>query len=264
MIRSLIGAIGLCVVATHALAADPLEIGIGYLRHAGVRSTLSLVAQPADNDGIDGARLAIEDNNTTGKFLNQHFTLTEVRLKPGDDVAKTANSLAERNSFIILDLPADDLLVVADTLRDRGTVLFDAGAIDDRLREEDCRANLVHVAPTRTMLADALGQYLVWKQWKRWLLVVGSHDNDKLYARCAAPRRDTVRRQDRAGADLRGHRRRAAHRQRRDADPAPDPRIHPAGAGLRRPRCGRRERGIRILPALSHLGSAAGCRDRPA
>ena len=182
MIRMLIGAIGLSVMATHALAADPLEIGVGYLRHAGVKSTLSLIAQPADNDGIDGARLAIEDNNTTGKFLNQHFTLTEVRLKPGDDVAKTANSLAERNSFIILDLPADELLVVADTLRDRGTVLFDAGAIDDRLREEDCRANLIHVAPTRTMLADALGQYLVWKQWKRWLLVVGSHDNDKLYA----------------------------------------------------------------------------------
>jgi ABC transporter substrate binding protein (PQQ-dependent alcohol dehydrogenase system) len=32
------------------------------------------------------------------------------------------------------------------------------------------------------MLADALAQYLVWKQWKRWLLVSGSHDNDKLYA----------------------------------------------------------------------------------
>jgi ABC transporter substrate binding protein (PQQ-dependent alcohol dehydrogenase system) len=61
-------------------------------------------------------------------------------------------------------------------------VLFDAGSIDDRLREQDCRANVVHVAPTRSMLADALAQYLVWKQWKRWLLVVGSHDGDKLYA----------------------------------------------------------------------------------
>ena len=33
---------------------------------------------------VAGARLAIEDNNTTGKFLNQHFTLEEVRLKDGD------------------------------------------------------------------------------------------------------------------------------------------------------------------------------------
>jgi ABC transporter substrate binding protein (PQQ-dependent alcohol dehydrogenase system) len=182
MIRGLIGAIGLCVMATQASAAEPLEIGIGYLRHAGIKSTLSLIEQPAENDGVAGARLAIEDNNTTGKFLNQHFTLTEARLKDGDDAVAAANQLAGRDDYIILDLPADEILKVADSLRDRGTVLFDAGSIDDRLREQDCRSNVVHVAPTRSMLADALGQYLVWKQWKRWLLVAGSHDNDKLYA----------------------------------------------------------------------------------
>ena len=182
MIRWLIGAIGASVVAAHALAADPIEIGIGYLGQANVKSTLSLVQQPADNDGVAGAHLAIEDNNTTGKFLNQHFTLHEVRLKEGEDVAKAASTLADHDSFIIVDLPADQLLKAADALRDRGTVLLNAGAIDDRLREEDCRANVIHVAPTRSMLADALAQYLVWKQWKRWLLVVGSHDADKLYA----------------------------------------------------------------------------------
>jgi ABC transporter substrate binding protein (PQQ-dependent alcohol dehydrogenase system) len=182
MIRWLVGAIGLSVVASHALAADPVEIGIGYLGHTGVKSRLSLVEQPADNDGMAGARLAIEDNNTTGKFLNQHFTLEEVRLKEGDDVAKAALALAGHNGFIIADLPADALLKAADALRDRGTVLLNAGAIDDRLREQDCRANVIHVAPTRSMLADALAQYLVWKQWKRWLLVAGSHDTDKLYA----------------------------------------------------------------------------------
>jgi ABC transporter substrate binding protein (PQQ-dependent alcohol dehydrogenase system) len=182
MIRWLVAAIGLSVVATHALAADVTEIGIAYLGHAGVKSKLSLVEQPAEDNGVAGARLAIEDNNTTGKFLNQHFTLEEVRLKDGDDVAKAALGLAGRNGFIIADLPADALLKAADALRDRGTVLLNAGSIDDRLREQDCRANVIHVAPTRSMLADALAQYLVWKQWKRWLLVVGSHDTDKLYA----------------------------------------------------------------------------------
>jgi ABC transporter substrate binding protein (PQQ-dependent alcohol dehydrogenase system) len=181
MIRWLVGAIGLSVVASHALAADPVEIGIGYLGQAGVKSKLSLVEQPAENDGIAGARLAIEDNNTTGKFLNQHFTLEEVRLKDGEDVAKVVTALAGRNNFIIADLPADALLKAADALREK-TVLFNAGSIDDRLREQDCRANVIHVAPTRSMLADALAQYLVWKQWKGWLLVVGSHEADKLYA----------------------------------------------------------------------------------
>ncbi len=183
MIRWLIGLIGLGLVATTpALAAEPTEIGIGYLHHAVIKSTLSPVEQPADNDGVAGARLAIEDNNTTGKFLDQHFTLDEVRLKNGDDVVKAAATLADHDGFIIADLPADELLKVADALRDRGTVLLNAGAIDDRLREEDCRANVVHVAPTRSMLADGLAQYLVWKQWSRWLLVVGSHEKDKLYA----------------------------------------------------------------------------------
>lgn len=182
MIRWLLGPIGLCLAAAQALAADPVTIGVGYLGVAGTRSTLSLVEQPADNDGVAGAKLAIEDNNTTGKFLNQRFTLEERRIKEGDDVVQAATVLAEHNGFIVADLPADALLKVADALRDRGTLLFNAGAIDERLREADCRANVIHAAPTRSMLADALGQYLVWKKWPRWLLVVGSHDEDKLYA----------------------------------------------------------------------------------
>jgi ABC transporter substrate binding protein (PQQ-dependent alcohol dehydrogenase system) len=182
MIRRLLGAIALSVAAAHALAAGTVEIGIGYLGHAGVKTKLSLVEQPFDNDGVAGARLAIDDNNTTGRFLNQHFSLEQLRLKDGDDVVKTATELAGRNGYIIADLPADALLKAADALRDRGTVVLNIGSIDDRLREQDCRTNVIHVAPTRSMLADALAQYLVWKQWKRWLLVAGSHDTDKLYA----------------------------------------------------------------------------------
>ncbi|MGY4597226.1 hypothetical protein ACVWXL_004972 [Bradyrhizobium sp. GM22.5] len=182
MIRWLVGLICLGFAATSALAADPVMIGVGYLGIAGTRSTLSLVEQPAENDGVAGARLAIEDNNTTGKFLNQRFALEERRIKEGEDAVQAATELAARNGFIIADLPADTLLKVADALRERGTLLFNAGAIDERLREADCRANVIHTAPTRAMLADALGQYLVWKQWKRWLLVVGSHDEDRLFA----------------------------------------------------------------------------------
>ena len=183
MIRALIGALGLALLATGALADDPVEIGIGYLHRAKVKPTLSLLAVPAENDGVAGARLAIEDNNTTGKFLNQHFTLDEKRLKDEDDPAAAATELAGRGiSLILVDLPADALLKAADAVRDRGAVVFDVGSIDDRLREEDCRGNVIHTAPTRSMLADGLAQYLVWKQWKRWLLVTGSHPEDKLYA----------------------------------------------------------------------------------
>ncbi|XUM22364.1 ABC transporter substrate-binding protein [Bradyrhizobium oligotrophicum S58] len=180
--RSLIGAIGLIAAAIAGAAAEPVDIAIGYLGRASVPQTLSPLDQPTADDGLAGARLAIEDNNTTGKFLNQRFTLIDRRVKDDEDAAQAANELAGKTGFILADLPADTLLKVADSLRGHGVTLLNVGATDDRLREQDCRANVIHVAPTRSMLADGLAQYLVWKQWKRWLLVSGSHDNDKLFA----------------------------------------------------------------------------------
>ncbi|MCL2713516.1 MAG: ABC transporter substrate-binding protein [Alphaproteobacteria bacterium] len=182
MKRCVAGVVFLCAAMSAAAASDPVEIGIGYLRHAGARPSLSLIDQAADNDGSAGAELGSEDNNTTGKFLGQHFRLEEYRLKAGEDVVAAGSALADHVGFIIADLDADELLALADGLKDRGTVVFNVGAPDERLREADCRSNIIHVAPSRAMLADALAQYLVWKQWKRWFLVVGSHERDRLYA----------------------------------------------------------------------------------
>lgn len=178
----------LVVASTLALtsalaAADPISLKIGYLGRADRTETISLLDQPASNNGVAGAQLAIEDNNTTGKFLGQSFSLETTRLKDGDDPVAGAMQLADRGaSLIIIDLPADVLLKVADAERARNVFLFNANAVDDRLRQEDCRADVIHVAPSRSMLADGLAQYLVWKRWRRWLLVLGSHDADKLYA----------------------------------------------------------------------------------
>jgi ABC transporter substrate binding protein (PQQ-dependent alcohol dehydrogenase system) len=178
----IIGGLILALISTLAMA-EPLAIKIGYLGRAEKKATISLIDFPPDNDGVAGVRLALEDDNTTGKFLNQHFSLEEVRVKEGDDPVAAVSQLADRGiSLFISDLPAAALLKVADAGRSRGLVFFNAGAIDDRLREEDCRPNVIHSAPTRSMLADGLAQYLVVKRWRRWLLVVGSHEADKLYA----------------------------------------------------------------------------------
>ena len=192
MIR-VICAAALVLAATAAVpAAETLKVPIGYLGRAEKFETISLLDQPPPNDGIAGAQLAIEDNNTTGKFLNQSFSLEAVRLKAQDDPAAAVAQLADHGiSLIIADLPADMLLKAADAGRARGVVFFNAGAADDRLRQEDCRGNVIEVAPSRAMLTDALAQYLIWKRWPRWLLVVGSHEPDKLYA--AALRRAAAR-----------------------------------------------------------------------
>ena len=183
MIRAICAAAIVFAATVRPAGAEPLNVKIGYLGRADRTETISLVEMPAANDGIAGAELAIEDNNTTGKFLNQSFSVKDVRLKQQDDPAATAMELANRNiSLFITDLPADMLLKAADAGRAHGLIFFNAGAIDDSLRQDDCRANVIHTAPSRAMLADGLAQYLVWKHWTRWLLVVGSHEKDNLYA----------------------------------------------------------------------------------
>lgn len=162
--------------------AQTAEIKAAYLHKPEPKNTISLLALPASNDGIAGAQLAFADNNTTGKFLNETFTLEEQTIqKNGDPAVATADLARDGISLVITDLPADDLLKAADAGRSHGMLFFDVGAYDDRLREEDCRANVIHVAPTRSMLADGLAQYLAWKQWRKWFLAVGSHPNDVLW-----------------------------------------------------------------------------------
>src|SRR5262249_24721340 len=135
-------------------STDAAEIDIGYLRRIDAKSTLSLIQTPANNDGIAGGRLAIDDNNTTGRFLSQQFSLEDVPLAAGANAAAETIALAERGfSLVVADLPPDELLTAADAGAPRKVLFFNVGASDDRLREEDCRATVVHTAPTRSSLA---------------------------------------------------------------------------------------------------------------
>ena len=166
-----------------ARAQDTLDIKIGYLRRAQRQETISLVQMPPPDNGVAGAQMAAKDNDTTGRFLNQRYLLVDLHLKAGDDPAMAVAELARQGiALIVADLPADDLLKAAEAGKADRILFFNAAATDDRLRQKDCRANIVHTAPSRAMLADGLAQYLVWKKWVRWFLVVGSHERDKLFA----------------------------------------------------------------------------------
>jgi ABC transporter substrate binding protein (PQQ-dependent alcohol dehydrogenase system) len=183
LLRLLLGICALIASSAAGFSEQPLEIKIGYIRLPPSRIRLSLIDIPASNDGLAGAQLATDDDNATGRFLNQHYTLIEKLLGEGDDPVVAMNALADQGaSFIVANLDADRLLKVADAGRARGETLINASALDERLREQDCRANVIHVAPTRSMLADALAQYLIWKKWRKWALLTGSHENDGLFA----------------------------------------------------------------------------------
>jgi ABC transporter substrate binding protein (PQQ-dependent alcohol dehydrogenase system) len=163
--------------------ADGSSVGAGYIRWAERRPTISLLDKPAADDGLAGAQLAMADNNTTGRFINQQFELTDVPLRSLDDAVSALGKLTEQGIALVLtNIPAESLLALAAAAKGNNQTLFNLAAPDDALRQESCRANMIHVAPSRAMLADALAQYLVWKKWTRWVLAFGSHPEDGLLA----------------------------------------------------------------------------------
>jgi ABC transporter substrate binding protein (PQQ-dependent alcohol dehydrogenase system) len=179
---SLLATLGPDDAASAQTQTQPQSIKIGYLHAREAKERISLLDVPSEDNGIAGARLAIEDNNTTGRFVGQSYALLETTIDDNDAIADSIAAFADQGAaMIIVDVDAPGVLVAAQAAKARGVTLFNVGAIDDSLREEDCRANVVHVAPTRSMLADGLTQYLVWKKWRRWLLIVGSHQRDKAY-----------------------------------------------------------------------------------
>lgn len=165
-------------------AKPALNVDILYVRQTrDLPLPLSLLDIPAADNGIGGAKLAVSDNNTTGKFLNQTFKLDVIESGDLADLIKqTEEKVAAGIGYVVADMDHDTLLKFADALAGKPAVVVNVGSPDDSLREEDCRANVMHVTPTRTMLADALGQYLSWKQWRNWFLIVGSRPEDKLLA----------------------------------------------------------------------------------
>ena len=139
---------------------------------------------PAPKDaGLAGLKLAIADNNTSGKFINQSFTLDIQTLSAdGDAVAALSKMAAAGIRFVATDMPAPQLVKVAGDPKLAGLTIFNTAAADDSLRGADCRKNLLHTLPSRAMMTDALTQVLIKKDWRKWLLIVGPDANDELYA----------------------------------------------------------------------------------
>lgn len=179
-------------------AADKLSVEIAYITRAEQPVIPLTLLEPVVADmGVQGARLGLADNSTTGSFLGHDYALREVVIPKDGTVAEAvAPVLGAGTRLVVADLRAPDLLALAELPAAQDAVILNARARDDRLRNADCRANVLHVIPSRAMLADALAQYLRRKRWDDWFLVTGQSEADARYA-------DAVRRAaKRYGAEI--------------------------------------------------------------
>lgn len=166
-------------VLTNASAEE--NVKIGYLeqivQRPPVLSNLELIPE---DDGRAGVELGIEDNATTGKFLGHNYKL-EKQIVAEEEILSTAKTMLLASPYLLIHARKDTILKIADLPEAKDALLFNVSAPDAELRNDACRANLLHTIPSRSMLTDAIAQFSFKKRWNKWAIIHGAHDVDKLY-----------------------------------------------------------------------------------
>lgn len=139
---------------------------------------ISRLDLPPRDLGFAGGAVATKDNQTTGRFLGHKYETLELKIKPEAVAAEIEKLAAEGVQTVVTMATADVLLAISDAAARHGMLVLNATATDDRLRNAECRSNVLHIAPSRAQIADGLAQYMVWKKWTDWMLVHGSHPED--------------------------------------------------------------------------------------
>lgn len=175
-IRPLLASIFLCICATSAAAIDARAavLRVDYQ----TLLPISRYDYRADDLGFAGAVLADEDNGTTGGFLGHTYETQHIATTPEEADQALEDILADGVKLLVILADAEDLLRLTDRANEAGALVFNASTPDVALRDAECRGNLLHIAPSHAMEADAVAQFAVWKKWNDWILISGSNPED--------------------------------------------------------------------------------------
>ena len=167
------------LAAWPALAADPVitfsilylgrEDDPAYVEHREYAGLASPGARPP----LPGAATAIAESKILGRAMKLRFEIEERILAPGEDAAAAVAAAGPR--AVLLDLPLDETEALVKAEGQRGDLLlFNVRHPDAALRAESCAPALYSTYPSRTMLADAMAQFLAGRGWNRVLILAGS------------------------------------------------------------------------------------------
>lgn len=169
-------------------AAERARFAIGYLeidgdpRYEAPRGYAGIAVRPRPRP-FAGAELALRDSRVLGRALQLDFALERAAAPDAAALAERLDALAASGvRFVLVDGDSATLTALATHARDRDLLLFNVSEPDDALRGAACAANLFHTLPSRSMLSDALVQYLVSRRWREILVLRGPGPADALTA----------------------------------------------------------------------------------
>jgi len=129
---------------------------------------------------VSGAEVAILDSEFIGREIGIDFDLEVARNDNMEALAVVIGRWVESGiHFIVADLPATELLWLADSVSGLDVTIFNVSATDDILRGGQCRLNVIHAIPSERMLTDAMVQLLTERRWSDVLVLRGPTLEDR-------------------------------------------------------------------------------------
>ena len=124
----------------------------------------------------DALKVALAEAQSELRAAGTSLELSIVEVADAAAARQTAAGAEKSGAVALLtDLPAAWTLAAADAVK---LTLLNTGQGADALREASCRRNLLHLAPSERMKADALAQFLVARKWSQVLLLTGPSETD--------------------------------------------------------------------------------------
>ena len=165
--------------------ANNSVVNVAFLTEkVAVPAALSNLDPILADEGIQGALLGVQDNNTTGQFSGHQYGLKSVVVPLGADVVAAFESLVEAGyEYLVVNVQKAALKQLTVIAREKNVLLFNVSVADGEFRNAACGTNLFNVIPSYEMRADALAQFMLKKRWNKWFLVKGLSDDDLSFAK---------------------------------------------------------------------------------
>ena len=122
--------------------------------------------------------LALSESSTSFRAFGIDPELKHIDLNTKKPIAQQLSSI-HPSALVILDLPKTVFIEAASLLNEASRVVINPRHPDTELRDSLCLPMVYHTIPSQRMYFDALGQFLIYRNWRKVLVVHGPSDKDR-------------------------------------------------------------------------------------
>ncbi len=175
----LIGFLITLLVSTSVLSAslDIIIVTSESEDRASLQESFAGITVKPNRPVLRAVELALFESSTLFETLGVEANIQQLELLADTDIQEQLQNIPQ-SGLVILDLPLDTMEQVARLASKMKLVSFNVRHSDVYLRESLCLEYVFHTIPSERMYFDALSQFLIFRGWRKVLVVKGGSQRD--------------------------------------------------------------------------------------